>query len=525
VALMVRWERRLALVCAVVGVILLLTTISFVLVDGQLSQRSAFVLFAGLALVIVYGVVQPSAVADLVRSRRARFGSLSVLISAVVIGILVAVNVLASRSTQAADLTQSGANTLAPRSVQVARQLDSDLTVTGFFRPDETDTRRGVQALLDLYRQQSPHVKVRFLDPDQNAAQARNLGVTIAGSIVLQYRSRPPIVLNLAEQSESDVTGAILRLESAHSPNLCWAAGEGERNLQDVDQVNGYSAASDLIKSSNYRVQEVLLSQQGVPAGCDVLVVAELQRPLNDFAVKAIQDYLGRGGKLLLAVDPWIDARTLGSANAVVKPLGVAFDGGLVIEPDPAHAAKDDRTVPIVDRFGGSPITRDLANRYVFFPESTAITGTAATGVTSTNVAATSDRSYDILQQRTSLDQRQIDKKGPFTLMRSLEQPVAGGRTARVVLVGTSSLAENRTMPPAAAGSNPDLLVATLDWLSQQDALIAISPKPPAAQPLALTQQDVTVNEVVTVGLLPLALLAIGILVLVRRRRSTVARA
>jgi len=521
---MVRWERRVALLCAVAGVILLLSTLSFVLVDGQLSQRSAFVLFAGLALVIAYGVVEPSAVLDLVRTRRTRFGTLSVLVSAVVIGILVAVNVVVSRGTQAADLTTSGQYTLAPRSVQVTRQLDSDLVVTGFFRPDERDTRRQVQSLLDLYRQQSSHVKVRFADPDQNRSVVQSLGVTIAGSIVLQYRGRPPIVLNLAEQSESDVTGAIQRLESARTPVLCWAGGDGERDLKDSNQVSGYSAAAELLSSSNYQSQDVLLVQQGVPPTCDVLVVMQLARPLNDASVKAIQDYLARGGKLLMAVDPWLDAKTLASANAVVKPFGIAFDGGLVVEGDPAHAAKDDPTVPVVDRFGDSPITRQLANRYVFFPGSTAITGAVTGPATGNDLATTSDRSYDIAQQRTSLDQRSTDRHGPFVLMRSIEQSQSSGRTTRIVLSGTSSLAENRTLPPTASGSNPDLFLASLDWLSQQDALISIAPKPPAGQPLALTDQDVRVNELVTLGLMPLAVLLIGLLVLVRRRRVTAVR-
>ena len=108
--------------------------------------------------------------------------------------------------------------------------------------------------------------------------------------------------------------------------------------------------------------------------------------------------------------------------------------------------------------------------------------------------------------------------------MRSIEQQQSSGKTTRMVLVGTSSLAENRTLPPGASGSNPDLLVAALDWLSQQDSLIAIGPKPAAAEPLALTDQDVRVNEVVTLGLLPLAVLALGLVVRVRRRRGSAAR-
>src|SRR5262249_818188 len=149
---------------------------------------------AGLALVAVYVVVVPGIVAALVRHPRSRPGSLGVLATAAAAGVLVAANVVASRGTQAADLTRSGLYTLSPRSVAVAQQLDADLTVTAFFRPDQQQARHDVQTLLDLYRQQSPRVRVRFVDPDQSGGLALSLGVKTAGSVVLQYKSKPSAV-------------------------------------------------------------------------------------------------------------------------------------------------------------------------------------------------------------------------------------------------------------------------------------------------------------------------------------------
>ncbi len=512
-----RWDRRAALACAALGLVLLLATLAFVLADGALGQRSALLLFAGLALVIVYVVVDPAIVTALVRDRRSRRGSLTVVAGAAVVGVLVAANVLASRATQAVDLTRSGLYTLSPRSVQVTRQLDADLTVTGFFQPDQQQTRHDVQTLLDLYRQQSPRVKVRFVDADHNGALALSLGVKAAGSMVLQYRGKPPVVLDPAEQSESDVTGAIMRLESTRTPAVCWAAGDGERDLQDTNEVSGYSAVAELMRTTNYKAQNVLLAQQGVPAACDVLVVLQLGRPLGDASVQAIQTYLARGGKLLLAIDPWLDQRVVASANAVLKPYGAAFDGGLVVEPDSAHAATGDATIPVVYSYGASPVTTGLEGRYVFFPQATPISGEAPAGETSVDLASTTDKAYAIPQQRTDLGHRSTDRPGPFILLRAIEQKRAQG-TTRIVVSGTSALAENRTMPPAASGSNTDHLLASLDWLSQQDSLIAIAPKPAQAAPLALTERDVRWNVAVTAVLLPLLVTVAGVLVYRRRR-------
>jgi ABC-type uncharacterized transport system involved in gliding motility auxiliary subunit len=133
-----------------------------------------------------------------------------------------------------------------------------------------------------------------------------------------------------------------------------------------------------------------------------------------------------------------------------------------------------------------------------------------------------------IAQQRTNLDKRAVDKAGPFVLMQALEVKHSPGKATRIVLSGSSGLAENRTMPPNADGSNPDLLLASLDWLSGQESLDSIGAKPAAARPLMLSNRDVRVNQVLTLGVLPLLVIALGTGVFIRRRRrrtSTAAKA
>jgi ABC-type uncharacterized transport system involved in gliding motility auxiliary subunit len=517
---MKHWERFLGVASAAVGVVLLFVGVSVVLVQGQLAPAASYTLVAGLALVIAFVVLDPGAVADIVRSRRARFGSLSVLVSAVVIGILIMVNVVASRGSQAADLTRSGLYTLSPKSALVTKKLDSDLRVTGFYRPSQADSKRQMQDLLSLYQQQSRYVKVQFLDPDQNATEALRLGVTIAGSIVMQYKERSPVVLTLDAQTESDVTGAMLRLESNRSPILCWATGDGERDLKDTDQTNGYSSAAALLKTSNYQTKDLLLSQQTqISSDCDVVAVVGVRRPLSEVSVKALQDYVSGGGKLLFALDPWAsDPGILSTANAVLQPFGVGFSGGLVLEGDAAHQAASGPSTPVAFDFGASPISKNLQRKYVFFVQPTSITGDASNGFSSVDVVTTTNQAYQIAQPRNSAARTANDKGGPFVLMRTLQQTKGSGAKGRVVLVGTSAIAENQALPPNASGANPDLFLGTLDWLSQQEDLIGVSPKPAAAQPLALTASQERLNYLLTLVLLPLLIIAAGAAVFVRRR-------
>lgn len=498
---------------AALGVLLLVGTTGFVAADGGLDARAGLALAAALALLAVPVVLAPGAVGSLLRDRRARIGPKRVLLGAAVTGALFAANVIASQSTRAVDLT--GLYALSPRSEKAVGALDADLVVTALIGPGDQAARRGAEALLDPYRQLSRHVKLNFADPSRAPAQP-------PGSILLQYRDRPPIALDPTEQTQAGVTAAILRLESSRSPVVCWAGGDGERDLADPNEVTGYSGVAGLLKADRYQVRSVVLAQQGVPAGCDVLVVLQLATPLEDAAVRAIQAYLAGGGRLLMGLDPWPDRRVLAGANAVLRPYGAAFAGGLVVEQDPALAAAGDDTIPVVSVLGQPAITANLAGGYVFFPQTTFITGAGVSGVSSVDVASSSSRSYEIPEQRTDLGRRPGDGVGSFVLMRSLEQRHASGRTTRVVLAGTSALAENRTLPQNASGSNADLMTAALDWLSQQDSLTA-GPRLTASQPLTLTSTGLRVNQVLTVAVMPLLVLAIGLPAYLRRgltRRS-----
>ncbi|TMC05279.1 MAG: hypothetical protein E6J41_22590 [Chloroflexi bacterium] len=418
---------------------------------------------------------------------------------------LVAVDALAGLTPLAADLTRSGQFTLTPRSVQVLGQLDAEVTVTGFFRPDQLAARRDAAALLDLYRQRSSRVQVRFADPDQDAALAQRLGAA-AGSLALQYRDRTPVVLDAGRESESDVTAAIERLRSGRTPVVCWASGDGERDPQDADPETGYSAAAALLRASSYATQQVALAQPRIPAACDVLVVLGPARALTDVEGQAVSAYLAGGGRLLVAADPWIDGTILASVNGLLQPYGVGFGGGLVIEPDPAHAAAGDSTVPVVALAGGD----------VFLPAATPITGAPDSGA-SAALASSSAGAFAIAQQRTDLGRRVGDDSGPFVLVRSVEQPRSAGVT-RIVVAGTSGLAENRTLPPAASSANPSLLLASLDWLSGQDELLAIPPRPLAAAPLSLSTSGLRWNVLLALPLPLLAVLAAGIPAFLRRR-------
>ena len=74
-------------------------------------------------------------------------------------------------------------------------------------------------------------------------------------------------------------------------------------------------------------------------------------------------------------------------------------------------------------------------------------------------------------------------------------------------------------MPPVAPGANSELLLSSLDWLSQQDSLIDIPARPPRALSLRLGDWGARWNFAIALTLPVLAILGVGLLVRARRRR------
>ncbi len=447
-------------------------------------------------------------------------GRLGAAITGLILALLIAANVAASRTSQALDLTRDGLNTLTAESVNAATSLQSDVQVIGLFRPGAGNGQAESEALIALYRAQSPHVKYRHENPDTDTSDITRYAIKEPNTVVLDYKGRTEL-LTSGSQGEASFTAALLNLESSRMPLVCWAIGDGERGLKDVNQATGYSSVADTLAKNSFSTRDLILSQAtSIPGDCDVLAIVDPTSALPEQTVKAVRDYLATGGKVLIAAEPWAkDPQSTQSLNAALSSYGLGFSGALVIETDPSRRASQDATSLAVSSYGRSPMTRDIQGRVSFFPLATGISGTPDPAATATPIATTSGTSYAIGQPRSVQDlaRRAGDTSGPFSVMEALEKP-AGAKKTRIVIVGTAGFAENRTLPPNNTDANLELVLASFQWLAEQDSLVSMAPKAPRALPLALTQQDQSTLIFITGVLMPGLMVFGGVMVWWRRR-------
>ncbi|OLC63670.1 MAG: hypothetical protein AUG06_07380 [Actinobacteria bacterium 13_1_20CM_2_65_11] len=446
--------------------------------------------------------------------------SLGTAVTAVVLIVLIAANVLASRTPLSLDLTRDRVNTLTPQSANAAKDLGSDLQVIGLFRPGAGNGQAEAEALIALYRMQNPHVTYRRENVDTDSTDVKRYAIKEPNTIVLDYKGRSELLMP-GSQGEADFTAALLALESARVPLVCWAIGDGERGLKDINEATGYSGVADLLSRNSFLTRDLIIAQAtSIPSDCDELAIVDPTAALPAQSVKAVDDYLAAGGKLLIAAEPWAKvAQSTQSLNAVLEPYGVGFSGALVIETDPSRHASQDATTLAVSGYGSSPVAREIQGTVSFFPLATSITGTPAPAATATPIATTSGTSYAIASPRSlqDLGRKAADASGPFNVMEAIEQP-AGAKRTRIVIVGSPGFAENRTLPPNNSDANLELALASFQWLSEQDSLVSFPPKAARALPLALAQQDQSTLIFITSVLLPGLMVFGGVAVWWRRR-------
>jgi ABC-type uncharacterized transport system involved in gliding motility auxiliary subunit len=89
-------------------------------------------------------------------------------------------------------------------------------------------------------------------------------------------------------------------------------------------------------------------------------------------------------------------------------------------------------------------------------------------------------------------------------------------RETRVVVFGDSDFASNDGL--GIAPGNPDLFVNTINWLAQQENLIAIRPKAPDDRRVTLTEDQQTMVWLFTIVMLPGLVIGAGVYSWWRRR-------
>lgn len=480
-------------------------------IQETLTEPSKWMLVGGGAVLLVGLVGCYREVLAFLGRRGTRLGANTALLTVSILAILAVANVLAARHPKRFDLTEEKLYSLSDQTKKIAAGLKTDVTVMKFDKQDDAELRQRVAE----YRAVSRHIRYEFVDPQEKPELARQYAVQRFGDIVVTNGARTE---RPTDGSEQELTNALLKLTRDASKTICFVEGHGERALEAGDETS-LSTADSGLKRENYQSKSVnLVSANGVPAECTVVVVAGPKKAFFPQEVEFLRKYLDAGGKALLLIDPDTDPkfddllkawRVDVGRNTVVDVSGF----GRLIGTGPA--------VPLVMNYGSHPITKGFGRDMTIFPLARSVKqldskSEPADGVTVTSLLMTSPESWaetNLAGGKAKFDEGQ-DTRGPVSLGVAASKK-AGDKEARLVVIGDSDFATNRYI---GAQLNGDLFFNTVNWLAQDDDLISVRPRNPANRQVTLTQSQQNMLFWGSTILLPGAVVLAGIVIWWRRR-------
>ncbi len=498
------------------------------------EQYVPYLVWTGLAAVLMYMAGQWRELARLFRGRQARYGTLATVSIIVVLGILVSVNYVGARENKRWDLTANKAFSLSDQTRSVLTELDAPLQVMVFAQEPAFPR---YQDKLKEYEYISKQVKAEYLDPDKKPTIARQNQIQQYGTIVFNYKGRSERVTSDTEQ---DITNGIIKVVTGQQKKVYFVQGHGERDTTSSER-DGYNAIAAALGAENYIVEKLVLAQAGaVPDDAAVVVVPG---PKTDFfppELDALRKYLDKAGKLLLELDPpeKADSPRLANLAALTHEWGIDLGNDIVVDASGmGRLIGTDASVPVVATYGSHPIG-DKFNLLTAFPLARSVTPVAGgvNGHTAQPFAQTSAQSWaeaDVKNMQATgqvtLDESKGDKKGPVTIAAAAAaastlpgapggsplDPDAPKPETRVAVIGDSDFAANANL---GIQGNRDLFMNTIGWLSQQENLMAIRPKNAEDRRITMTATEQSNITWLSLVVIPACIFGTGVYVWSRRR-------
>lgn len=460
-------------------------------------------------------------------------GSYSAFAAAVVIAIAVVVNLMAgalpSDKTQI-DLTSQAIFTLSDQTRRIVSSLDEDVTLNLLAqRGGENET---VTRLLDRYAALSDHITVEYVDPNEQPTfiDRHDLGSTplYANSVLVESGNRSKLVgydeifvtsysmdyysysyqTTTEFDGENALTNAIHYVTSENIPRVYTLTGHGESELS--------TTLTTLIERENMETNTLsLLMLDSVPEDASVVVLNAPTGDLSSDEADMLIVYLEDGGRVVLITD-YIESGEMENLLRVTQAMGMTAGEGIIVEGDRnMHISR--YPYYLLPDIASHDITQPLieGNYYVLTPLAQPIEETGEGSASVTALLETSDSAYAKaagLQMQTT-EKEDGDAEGAFIIAAASELG-----EGRMVWIASADMMQD-SVNAMVSGANSDLFMNSISWMCDQVETISIRAKSMDETGLTLTQSQSAFWRTVMLGVIPGAVILIGVVVVIRRKR------
>lgn len=475
-----------------------------------------------------------------------------------VLALVLMLNYLAIRHYRRVDITAGQRNELSARTLRVLESLPAEVNVIVYYDQQER-LYKEINDLLREYAARNSLIKIQRVDPDRNPVEAnvvrnkyrlatlnqKNLvlfdckGKTKAvyQSALSDYDLEP--VPDAAEREfrrrtktfrgEQQFTSALINVINPRRLKAYFLSGHGEHDPASTDEQMGYSQFAAVLQENGIQPEMLSLFGTGeVPPDCSLLVVAGGVNPLSEDELAKVDRYLNAGGRLLLLFNYQSFGRRTG-LELLMTRWGVMVGESFALDTE--HHTPNSLGQDVVLMFSAAtphPVVRPLAlqSLQMLLPRPVSAIksgGGAAEGLKVDELLHTGTSGVLVRTVRNGRPEiNPTDPRGVFSLMAAVEKGTVPGLRAergstRIIVAGDSMFLSNQLIE---GGANREFATHAVNWLVDQTYLLGgLGPRPVQEYRLNLTKAQMVTIHTLLLGVLPGAVMLLGALVWLRRRK------
>ena len=474
---------------AALGLALLLR----VLVIGSGAPALGLAVLGGL-LLLVYFVRAGQSVDRFLSRRSTQAGGTVLGTTLFVIGIAILVNAIGSRVGARVDLTRDRIFTIAPETKAALKAAPVAPEVWVFY-PENSAPAQGWRTLLEGAEAADSRLKFHIVDPAQEPIQTVRFDLRTYATVVTVGEHFETVT----EISEEAFLSALLHASRRERPGIGFLQGHGERSMSGGRPEELRNAALALDKRGYRPVNLDLLRGERLDSIL-VVVIASPETPLATQEIDTLRAFQGRGGRILVAMDP-ASPMDLGP---LIEPAGLRFVPAFVSDPD-----ERDPELLYLDDFTSHKVVRLLDERRI----QVLFAGAGELELVKTGPGW--KQASLILSGRRSRIAGVADSEPRSRVVAAATESTEEPTPARMLVFGDVDFFTNRYFDLI---GNGDLFLSSIEWLADREQSISLRPRARTNRPVVLSRQQGRALMVVMAGLLPLGVAGAGFVTLWRRR-------
>jgi len=472
-----------------------------------------------------------------------------------VVGILLLVNLIASRFFFRLDYTADQRYTLSKATRDILNDLSEPVTISAYFSkdlpPNIEQVRQDFRDMLVEYSSSSGGLIVyEFINPSENQESEMKAQQNGIQPIMINVRERDQMkqqraylgaLVQMGDRKEVipfiqpgaameyALSTNIKKIAVKDKPAIALLQGHGEAALSSIPQLQ--QQLSILYNVETFEFSDTM----GVPFQYKTLVVIAPTDTVPQLHLNYLDEYLSRGGRLLIALNTVDGDLNTGMGNTVytglenwLKQKGIEVENNFVIDANCSNVMVRQQQgffmmntpvqfpyLPNITNFTKHPITDGLESVVLIFASPIRL-APSDTSIVLLPLAVTSEKSgvqspplyFDVMKQWAA---------GDFPLSSLpvavlAEEKVPGTSGFKMVVFSDGNFAVNGEGQNAQQLSpdNVSLMANAIDWLSDDTGLIELRTKGVTSRPLDASLEDGTKTLLKYLNfLLPLVLVII----------------